>query len=113
MENMTQGFEGEGFAVTPEIIIENRELVTDFFGDNRSWYESLKNGGQTYGRTFLDSQEDFNVDGNGDDMDLPPLEPAKITQERAKSIAAFLKETPDAQMAFAVYMDHSKESLVQ
>jgi hypothetical protein len=101
LEHMTQqGFEGEKFQITPGFIVDNKDNVTDFFGDNReSWYKKLLAGGITFPRTSLDSQESF----EGEDDDLPPLDPKRITENRAENIAKFFAEYPDAFQSFLEY----------
>ncbi len=90
-------------SLTKETVLTNREKVVDFFGDNRAWYEKLLAGGQRFGRTSLDSQKEFDADGKGDEDDLPPLDPSRITEERAVTILSFFQEYPEAQKAFTEY----------
>jgi hypothetical protein len=104
-----QGFKEE-VTLDASFVLENGELVTDFFGDNREWYQKLMDGGSMYGRTSLDSQEDFNAE---DEHDGAPLEPLRITEGRAKSIALFFKEYPDAKTACIAYIQHEKESMAK
>lgn len=104
-------FSGVQFNISEDLIKRNNEIVTDFFGNKRNWYEKLKQGGQTYGRTSLDSSNNYDEDGkNPDENDLPPLDPSKITEERAKSIAAFFRETPEAKKAFEEDYEHALKS---
>lgn len=102
-------YEGEGFVLSSSFILEQAELVTDFFGDNRDWYYKLQNGGSTYGKVSLHSAEAYDIDGkNPDENDLPPLDPAKITQERAETIRLFFKVYPAAKEAFMDYYNKQK-----
>lgn len=105
-------FSGEQFDINVELVKSNAEIVTDFFGDNRKWYEQLKNGGQMYGKVSLTSSNEYDEDDkNPDENDLPPLDPSKITEERAKSITAFFRETPEAKKAFEEYFAHNQKSI--
>lgn len=93
--------EVEGFYLTRDVILKNKEIVADFFGDNRvdaegrvNWYKKLVKFGVS-----LDSHEDFeglDVDG---EHDLPPLDPEKVLQKATK-ISEFFLKNPDAQAAF-------------
>lgn len=111
LEHMTQqGFEGEKFQITREFIVDNKENITDFFGDNRhSWYKKLLAGGSTFTRTSLDSQESF----EGEDDDLPPLDPERITENRAENIAKFFVEYPDAFQSFLQYSNTTETNTVE
>lgn len=110
MEQMK--FNGDQFDINEEIIIRNALIVADFFGSKRNWYEKLKHGGQTYSRTSLDSSNNYDEDGmNPDENDLPPLDPSKITGEKAKNIAAFFRETPEAKKAFEEDYEHARKSV--
>ena len=87
-----------------DFILANREIVTDFFGDRRNWYEKLVRGGSTFNKTSLDSQNEYDIDlsdeQKDDEPDLSPLEPNRITEERAKSISVFFEEYPEAKKMF-------------
>ncbi len=97
------GFEGEGFNIGTSYILDNKESVADFFGDNRGWYLKLVGGGSTYGRVSIDSQADYE---GVNDEDVPPLDPERINETRAKSIASFFVEYPDAK---ALFIEYSKK----
>ena len=87
--------------------------MIDFFTKNRDWYQKLQNGGSTYGSTSLDTNKAYDVDGkNPDENDLPPLEPTKITQERADKISHFFKEYPAAKVAFMEDYKEQKSKVV-
>ena len=106
MEQMN--FEGEGFDLSSKLIIDNKDLVTDFFGDNKDWYTLLLQGGSTYKKISLDTQKEYDKDLADDYLtttstDLPPLDPEKITEERAKHIIAFFEENEKAKEAFMSY----------
>ena len=94
-----QGFnEGNGLEIDIDFVLANPETITDFFGDHRECYEKLKKGGTLYLRTSLDSQEEWEADGEDD---LPPLDPSKATNEqRAKNIAGFFREHEDIKKLF-------------
>jgi hypothetical protein len=80
--------------------LKNREKVVDFFGDNReTWYKKLLSGGTTFSKVSLDSHQEY----DGDENDLPPLDPLRITEERAGSIAKFFAAYPEANEAFVTY----------
>lgn len=97
-------FEGEGFKISPDFVVANAEVVTDFFGDNRKEYEKLLKGGVKYLRTSLDSSLPFDEDRPGE-SDLPPLDPSRINEQRAKSISGFFEEYPDVKAAFLEYQE--------
>lgn len=109
-----QSLEGEGFEVSKELILENKETVTDFFGDNRHWYAELLTSGKKYSSTSLDSQDDIHEDphGNGED-EIRPLNPAKITEGRSEHIANFFEERKDARDDFIAYYKHEKNQASQ
>jgi hypothetical protein len=99
-----QTLEGEGFEISTAFILENKEMVTDFFGDNRHWYAKLLTSGQKYSSTSLDSQDDIHEDPNGNGEDeIRPLDPAKITEGRAENISKFFEEWKDARDDFVAY----------
>lgn len=100
-----QSFEEEGFQIGTSYILEHKEGVVDFFGDNRGWYLRLLAGGSTYKRTSLDSQRDFEGEG---DADLPPLEPERVIA-RVDDIARFFGEYKDAKRDFLEYMTRIEE----
>lgn len=112
MEKFTteqMGFEERGFNINAGIILENTEKVTDFFGDNRKFYEELRKGGGTLNRVNLDSSEDYDVDLDPGDMaiedrDLPPLEPKLINEAKAGHIAKFFEQNHLASAAFLRYI---------
>jgi hypothetical protein len=105
-----QEFKGEGFDLSEETILNAKEVVTDFFGDNREWYKKLLAGGATFGRVPLDSHEDF--EGENDE-DFPPLDPQRITEGRAKNIARFFIEYPEAFQDFLQYQRGANSSKEQ
>ena len=91
------------FWLDDKMVLENKEAITDFFGDNReTWYKDLLAFKSIEGgRISLDSQEPFDVDLPDDRVDdLPPLEPNKITPLRAKQIALFFESNKGARVAF-------------
>lgn len=82
--------EGEDFEVSKEFILKNKETVTDFFGDNRHWYEVLLRGGQNNKGVSLDDNVILDRDPLGnDDLEILPLTPDRITEGRAENIAHF------------------------
>lgn len=93
--------------LTVEYILANKEVITDFFGDNRKWYQILVKGGMKFGKTSLDSQEEYDVDLPDPefeaDRDLPPLDEKKLTEARAVNVSKFFEEYPEAQAAFKAY----------
>lgn len=100
-------FKGDSFetGLTTDFILGNKEIVTDFFGDNRTtWYAKLLQGGSTFLKTSLDSQDEYD-EGTTEEMtpDAPPLEPERVTPERAKNIEAFFVAYPEARDAFQEY----------
>lgn len=103
MENKREFSEEPTKEIGISFIIENKEITADFFGDNRNWYQKLKKGGTLYLRTSLDTQESWDNDG---EEDIPPVDPARITDHRAMSIKAFFEEYPEAKKAFLEYYDH-------
>ncbi len=106
-----QSLEGEGFEVSKVFILENKDTVTDFFGDNRHWYTKLLTSGQMYSKVSLDSTEEINADPKGGDApEIPPLDPTKITEGRAESISKFFEEWKDAKDDFIAYYKDKKVS---
>ena len=93
--------------LTVECILANKDVVTDFFGDNRKWYQMLVRGGAKFGKTSLDSQEEYDVDLPDPeleaDRDLPPLDEKKLTEARAVHVSKFFEEYPEALVAFKAY----------
>ena len=105
----TEGAPELNFKVSTSMILENVESVTDFFGDNRKFYEELRKGSSTLNRVNLDSSEDYDVDLDpGDtaieDTDLPPLNPKLINEAKANHIANFFAQNQVATAAFLQYI---------
>jgi hypothetical protein len=107
-------FEGEGFQITPEIILKNKEMVIDFFGDRRDIYKLLQVPSSLRPSVSLETQEmlahDEDVDKNENDQrpmptDQLPLDPSRITEKRAEDIALFFKESPQS---FALFLEYQK-----
>ncbi|MEN9552387.1 MAG: hypothetical protein RI935_764 [Candidatus Parcubacteria bacterium] len=106
------GLEGEGFQITPEIILKNKEMVVDFFGDRRDIYALLKRPGTTRPSVSLETQEALphDEDKHKDESDqrpMPidqlPLDPNRITEQRAEHIALFFRESPRLLAEFLEY----------
>lgn len=107
-------FGGEGLVITADLLTKERELVVDFFGDHREWYEKLLRGGQKYPRTSLDSKSDYDVDNeNPDENDIAPLDVELLTEVRAKSLIGFFQEYPEAEKALKDYISDQKKSIQQ
>lgn len=99
--------QGELFPIDVETILQNKEKVTDFFGDHRNtWYKDLVQfKSPTGGGASLDSWEKYDIDLPVEQqVDLPPLNPEKINDERAKIISLFFKQNEGAQAAFLKYV---------
>ncbi len=103
---------GGFFSPTPESILYNREVVTDFFGDNRETYALLKKPTATRPSLALETKEliphDEDREKNEEEQrvmptDDLPLDPSQITQERAKHIADFFREYPTALSDYLEY----------
>jgi hypothetical protein len=106
-----QGLEGESFEISKDFILNNKETVTDFFGDNRQWYAKLLTSGQKYTKVSLDGSE-INEDPNGDGTEeIPPLDPQRITEGRAENISKFFEEWKEVKEDFIVYYNHDKASI--
>lgn len=108
-----RSFKEDTFLIDQELVLANREVIVDFFGDNRdTWYVKLMNGGIKYAKTTLVSREEYDTDlpepENDDERDLPPLDPNQITEGRAKNIVAFFEEHPGAKEALLEYMSHGQ-----
>lgn len=109
-------FQENGFEITSDLVEKNKVLVTDFFGDNRNWYEKLNRGGSTYGKTSLNSTEPFDVDladddKNFSDVDQAPLDPERIVGDRLKNIVNFFAEYQQAQEEFTRYYKEQSRDL--
>lgn len=98
-----------------DFIVKNREVVTDFFGDNRLWYTELTLGNQNRSydigadkngitihppkhTVWLHEEKDLEVD-----KENPPLNPLLINEGKAEMIASFFERNPVAAAAFHVY----------
>ncbi len=106
--------EGEGFEITPDFLLANKEVVTDFFGDNRQTYALLKKSSATRPSVALETKELLAHDEDGGKseeqqrtmpIDDLPLDPSLITQERAKHVADFFRENPLALNKFLQYRE--------
>lgn len=97
-----KNLEGQGFVLTPDMVLKNREVVTDFFGDNRKWYKELMKGGATYGRVRLGTQQELNEEEEVEAENLP-LDPSLINDGRANNIAIFFVLHPQALADFLEY----------
>lgn len=106
--------EREGFEITPDFLLANKEVITDFFGDNRLIYALLKKSSATRPSVALETKELLAHDedsGKSEDeqrampIDDLPLDPSLITQERAKNIADFFREYPIALDDFLKYRE--------
>lgn len=100
----------EGFYLPPDVIKENIETITDFFGDNRvdeegrvNWYKMLLDFGVS-----LDSQEEY-APADEDELDLPPLDPERGLL-RAGKISEFFKHNLSAQAAYFRYISNEEEA---
>jgi hypothetical protein len=117
-ENAPQqaNLEGEVFGITPRVIVDNKEMFTDFFGDNRAWYKQLLLGGSTFSRTSLDITEML-ADDTNPEVQMPkeqlPLDPDRITTARAASIASFFEVYPAALVDFLEYSKWYTENTVK
>jgi hypothetical protein len=105
-------FEGEGFEITLEIILENKEMVVDFFRDKRDIYKLLQKPSSLRPSVSLEINEmlvhDEDVDKNESDQrpmptDELPFDPSRINEKRAEHIASFFKESPQALAEFLEY----------
>ena len=107
-----QSLEGKGFDISSAFILENKETVTDFFGDNRHWYAKLLAGGQRYSKVSLDDNKvssEINEDPNGNgEAEIVSLDPTRITEGRAENIVRFFEEWKDAKEDFIAYYKHEK-----
>jgi hypothetical protein len=106
--------DGEGFGVTPDTILNNKEVVVDFFGDNREkWYKLLSRSGVIHKKVILSSNEELPSETDPT-VAMPtqqlPFDPSVITAERAKSIADFFSEYPAALVDFLEYSKWYTES---
>lgn len=101
--------EGESFALTPDIILKNKDVVIDFFGDNREkWYSLLARSGSLRKKVLLHTREELPSESDpevGMSLQELPLDPSAITEERAKHIAVFFREYP---AALADFLEYSK-----
>lgn len=109
-EQMGQ-IEDNSFNPDQQFILANKEDITDFFGNNRNWYAILRRGGQRYGKTSinipgtsLNSKEYMEAHMEDEIQDLPPLDIDEINEGRAKNIANFFIEYPEAKVDLLVYL---------
>lgn len=110
-ENNVNNEINESANFTKDFIMNNGEIIVDFFGDKREWYDKLKSGGSTYRKTSLDVVDGFDEDGLGvNDQDLPPLDVSRLTEERGVQIESFFKVYPEAKRAFLVYLKQNTKS---
>lgn len=97
-------------------IFNNHTVVADFFGDNRELYEQLKKGGSSFPGTSLDFKGEFDADLGEDlsvEKDLASVDPERLTEERATSVAMFFQENPQVSNAFLEYYKHDQKSKME
>lgn len=102
MSQEQMSFKEGGFQIDTAFIIANKEIVTDFFGDNRHWYEKLLGGGSKYRKTSLDARDE---NANPEEGDVY-LDEKNITEGRAESISKFFEEWKEAKDDFDMYLKH-------
>jgi hypothetical protein len=104
-----QALEEEGFDISKEFILDNKETVVDFFGDNRRWYDKLHTSTLVYSKVNLDYKGELNEDPKGGGAtEIAPVDPLKISDGRAENISKFFQEWKEAKRDFIEYYKHEK-----
>ena len=113
-EVLNQGFPSFDF------IVHHKNLVTDFFGDNRHWYKKLLGGNTNRSYSVAVHKEGLEVRPPQTtvwlhdeqalmiDQENPPLNPLLINEGRAEQIEKFFIEQKDARNDFVNYSNKEK-----
>ena len=105
-------FTGEGFDLNEELIIKNKEIITDFIGDNQDVYEALLSGGASWNKTSLvnmDMLEGEDENKTHEQIGRAPLDP-KALEIKVKNISAFFKAKPEFRTRLFQYIDSQKQN---
>jgi hypothetical protein len=88
--------------VPVSFITENKEIISDFFGDHRDVYDQLVAFSKNKGAEISLHSQDIGFESEDDDV-YSPLDPVRITQERAAIISDFFTENPSLSALFMEY----------
>lgn len=112
---LTPEVTNETFEVSGDFVIEHKEQIVDFFGDNRDWYKKLVQGNTNRAYDISTSKTSMEVTRPKNlvwlhdekalaiDEDNPPLDPLLINEGKAESIAKFFHEWKEARDDFIAY----------